>query len=107
MDFYMYHGRLKDHGRATDLDGNEIDDWGFDGPRLHGVVGFHCTYGVYGFWNLWFATEADRATAQKLTGWDEWEDKALTVKFTKGNDMVCIWNQERSRHEYFGDWGII
>lgn len=106
MDFYMYHGRVGDNGPPTDTEGNEVDGWGFDGPRLPGVIGFHCTYGAEGHWNLWFESNAARDAARALTGWEVWEDNALTVTFNSDNSMVRIWNPARNRFEYFGDWGI-
>lgn len=106
MDFYMYHGRLDPDGGPSDEDGNCIDNWGFEGPRLAGVTGFHCTYGVDGHWNLWFDKPTSADIAEALTGWDRWEDCALTVAFSTDNSLVSIFNTAKQRAEYFGDWGI-
>lgn len=106
MDFYMLHGRLSAEGGPTDTDGVEIDDWGFDGPRLAGVNGFHCTYGIDGYWNLFFTDPEAADAAAALTGWEKWEDNALTVAFSPDNDLVQIHNPTTDRAEYFGDWGI-
>lgn len=106
MDFYMYHGRLTDKGGPTDVEGNPIDDWGFEGPRLHGCIGFHCTYGVNGHFNVFFEDKAARDAAFEQTGWQAWQDNALTARFSKDDDLLMAWNAARKRWEYFGDWGI-
>lgn len=106
MDFYMHHGRTAPDGKPTDYQGNPVDDWGFDGPRLHGCTGFHCTYGVDGHFNVFFESTAARDAAIKQTGWPEWEETSLTALFSDDNSLLKIWNAERGRIDYFGDWGI-
>ena len=109
MVFYMTHGRV-DNGPPQSLakDGTAtvIDDWGFDGPRLPGVIGFHCTYGVDGYWNLYFDTPQHVALAQAATGWQTWHDLVLTVEFSDDNSLVKIRDPVFDRYHYFGDWGI-
>jgi hypothetical protein len=106
MDFYMYHGRLSEDGGATTAEGEPIDDWGFEGPRLQGCIGFHCTYGVDGHFNVFFADKAARDAAFEQTGWKVWEDNALTAEFSSRSDLIKAWNPGRNRWEYFGDWGL-
>lgn len=106
MNLYIYHGRLSEKGGPTDVDGNPIDDWGFEGPTLKECIGFHCTYGVDGRFNVFFASKAARDAAKEQTGWPTWEHKSLTALFSADNDLLKIWNANRGRVEYFGDWGI-
>lgn len=104
MHLYIYHGRLSPKSGPTDEDGNERDDWGFYGPKLEGVTGFHTTYFDQGHFNVYFENKAARDAAFELTGWELWDDNALTVAIDDG----CLkrWNKERRRWEYFGDWGM-
>jgi hypothetical protein len=104
MDLYMSHGRLNPNGTGSDIYGVEIDDWGFEGPRLHGVIGFHCTYGLDGTFAVYFESAEACEAAQALTGWDWWDDRALLLQTEE--DCVRIYNNERKRFEYFGDWGM-
>lgn len=110
MDFYMYHGRIAPDAPPQRLDedgtAHAVDDWGFDGPRLSGVIGFHCTYGTSGHWNLYFESKEATDVAQGITGWERWDEDALTVDFSPDNDMVCIRDLTYNRPHYFGDWGI-
>lgn len=106
MKFYMNHGRTES-GPPTDVDGNVVDDWGFDGPTLEGVTGFHCTYGLGGTFTVYFATASAAAAAREKTGWREWDENALTAAFNTDSDLLQIWNPERERVEYFGDWGVM
>lgn len=106
MDFYMYHGRLSESDGATDTEGQPIDGWGFEGPRLEKCIGFHCTYGAEGHFNVFFEDTAARNAAQELTGWPVWNDKALIAQFSSDYTLLKILEPKRFRLEYFGDWGI-
>lgn len=114
MDFYMYHGRTDPKGKPQSVrrqNGQTTyhdveNDWGFDGPRLEGVIGFHCTYGVNGEWNLYFENDSAALEASKLTGWRDIGGSGLTVQFSEDNDMVVIRDLESGKKHYFGDWGI-
>ena len=113
MDFYMYHGRTDPTGppqaivRAGDkVEYVDIDDWGFEGPRLKGVIGFHCTYGTSGHWNLWFKSDRAADEAHWLTGWERWDDRALTARFSSDGSLLRINDPAYPRAHYFGDWGI-
>ena len=102
----MHHGRVSEDSGPTTVDGTPVDDWGFDGPRLKRCIGFHCTYGVVGHFNVWFEDKAARDAAFLETGWEVWDDAALTADFSKANDLIKVWNAKRNRWEYFGDWGV-
>jgi len=104
MNLYIYHGRLAPNGGATDIEGNEVDDWGFEGPTLENCVGFHTTYFNEGHFNVYFADEVARKAAQAKTGWKDWDETALTVEMEDG--CLRLFNSERQRTEYFGDWGM-
>ena len=120
MDFYMHHGRTDPDGapqslvrykdESTDqgvrIEYIDIDDWGFEGPRLTGVIGFHCTYGVDGNWNLYFEDKRSADEAQHVTGWHRWDECALTARFSEDNSLLRIDDPEYSVPHYFGDWGI-
>lgn len=101
----MFHGRLSYAGGATDEEGKELDDWGFTGPELLDVVGFHVTYGDM---RVYFKNQAARDRAKEQTGWDfGFDEKDLDVPFPKSGDCLRIWNKARERYEYFGDWDFI
>lgn len=111
MNFYMHHGRTDPDGLPQVLgeDGTprDVDDWGFEGPRLSGVIGFHSTYGSQGHWNLWFDEPTSADIAHALTGWEFWDDCALTVRFSPDDSLVAIRDAAYNRDHYFADWGII
>lgn len=113
MDFYMHHGRTNPDGAAQQkviysdrVEYLDVDDWGFEGPRLKGVIGFHCTYGVQGNWNLWFEDSSSADEAARVTGWEFFDNNALTVKFSEDNSTVKITDPDSGAFEFFGDWGI-
>lgn len=106
MDFYMHHGRLNPDGGGSDEEGKEIDDWGFEGPRLKDCIGFHCTYGADGHFNVFFKDANAAETAQRLTGWSKWDDNALTAEYFRDGSLLRIYNRLLGRVEFFGDWGI-
>jgi hypothetical protein len=98
----IVHGRLDPYGPATDLEGNEIEDWGFDGPRLEGVCGISFTYNTF---SLTFVDEESYKRAKALAGWkDGVGGQDLEMEFV--GDCLQVWNEERGRHEYFGDWSL-
>lgn len=98
----IVHGRLDPNGGASDVEGNLIDDWGFDGPRLEGVIGISFTYNTY---SLAFVDKAACDKALALTGWGYGvHEHTLEMRFEE--DCLSIWNAERQRHEYFGDWSL-
>ena len=85
------------HGRN---DPNEVmSDWGFNGPTLYGVVAVHFTYGVP---NVYFESVATAVAARAATGWEYWDDDALTM--TIAQDMVTT--TEDNKACYYGDWEL-
>ena len=106
MDFYMHHGRTNPEGGPTTIEGEPVDDWGFEGPRLERCIGFHCTYGAQGHFNVFFEDWQARAIAQAQTGWEKWEDDALTAQFANDGALMVIKDRKSGRTFYFGDWGI-
>lgn len=100
MKFAIYHGRLSYKTGPTDIDGNPVDDWGFDGPVLEGVKALDFTYGQY---ELLFISEEAKQKAKKQTGWlDGVHEHSLRIRFR--DDCVSVTNYERKRREYFGDF---
>ena len=93
FELYLTHGR-----KSIDQD---MEDWGFEGPRLQGVVGTHTAYGNT---TIWFATPKDVAAAKALTGWENWDVEALVLPYVE--DCVKVRDVDGS-DAYFGDWGII
>lgn len=102
LELYLIHGRLDPS--------EDMSDWGFDGPRLTGVVGVASTYGSM---RIVFKDEDAADAAQLITGWDRFEYDQLTVRYLQ--DMVSIANYSgvgndgkpfTNREALFGDWGI-
>jgi hypothetical protein len=104
VNLYIYHGRLSPNGGATDVEGNEVDDWGFEGPTLKGCVGFHSAYFNEGHFTVYFESEEARRVAEAITGWKPWDETGLTVVVNDG--CLHLFNAKRQRYEYFGDWGL-
>ena len=100
--FHIMHGRLSPNTGGTDLDGKEVDDWGFEGPELPGVVGIDYTYGTHA---LCFVDDAAKDRALALTGWTEGV-RECSLEIDYEDDCLRLWNAERQRHEYFGDWAL-
>lgn len=96
------HGRLYPNTGGTDLEGHEVDDWGFDGPTLLDCTGIAWTYGEMRFC---FTNEDAAMAARLLTGWDLGHDvDQLTPEFESG--CLKLRCAERERFEYFGDWDL-
>jgi hypothetical protein len=93
MELYLSHGR-----KTPD---EQLSDWGDNGPRLQGCIGLHQTYGHEA--NVYFTDNAAMLAAKALTGWEEWDDNALTMRWHE--DMVHT--QCNGVSMYYGDWGII
>jgi hypothetical protein len=111
MILHLYHGRLKPDQGGTDLEGNECDDWGFEGPKIEGIQALDFTYGEF---QIVFPDD-DPEEGKRLinvangqTGWGEGHHEfSLIIQFAgEGNDLIRIYNTERMRHEYFGDWWL-
>ncbi|MBD2745903.1 hypothetical protein IC232_04240 [Microvirga sp. BT688] len=103
QELYLLHGR-------TRLE-EDMEDWGFNGPRLQGVDGIHVTYGNI---NVHFAGDAYLLAAQQLTGWDRFGDTALTVRMAEDCVEVRGFNGHDNDNTpltdatvYFGDWGLM
>lgn len=83
------------HGREDPE--QDMNDWGFAGPTVEGIAWTHTTYDtrlVIGF----FTKEAcDRA--QKITGWEYCDDKALEA-FYHGDVL-------KAGEHYYGDWEFV
>lgn len=102
MILHLYHGRLTHDGPATDTEGNEVDDWGFEGPKLLGVKSLVWTYGNIAV--LFIDHEAYKE-AEAQTKWiDAPFDNSLVVSAHK--DTVRTFNTARVRYEFFGDWSL-
>lgn len=96
----IWHGRLDPKTGGTDEDGNAIEGWGFDGPFLFRVSGITYTYGDVHFH---FEDAEACAAAKAKTGWkDAPFENALEAEFEE--DCVRIFNTERNRKEFFGDF---
>ncbi|WP_342361386.1 hypothetical protein [Terrarubrum flagellatum] len=91
-ELYLKHGRA-----SLDVD---MDDWGPDGPRLQNVTGLHQTYDQQPI--IIFATQADAANAQALTGWQRWDDDRLMM----AREGDCIVGVKDGVKTFYGDWGL-
>lgn len=92
MDLYLYHGR-----KAKD---EQLEDWGFEGPVLHEVKGFHCTY--LQTYRVVFNNEAAMEAAKALTGRRSWDTHALEMSLEE--DMVKT--EVADIASWYGDWGF-
>lgn len=102
MRLRIWHGRLDPDSGPTDILGNEVDDWGFEGPELDHVTGISYTYGNN---FVHFLDEPACVLAQVLTGWSKApHEHALVMQFQ--SDCLRLFNGARQRHEFFGDWDL-
>lgn len=95
LDFLLIHGR---HDPDEDM-----QDWGFNGPRLHGVEALHVVYQTSFILHFTDSASADKAHAQ--TGWEFWDDNALELQFhqdmLKVHPIACD-----GPMAYYGDWEL-
>lgn len=96
MELYLHHGR-----KTVD---ESLDDWGPNGPTLKGVKGIHQTYGNGP--NVFFKSRNYMILAKALTGWEEWDDNALTMRWAPNNEGL-VEVRDGSNTIFYGDWGII
>lgn len=102
MILFLYHGRTRPEGPATDVDGNQVDNWGFEGPAINDIKYVDFTYGCL---SICFDTAEHFQLAQRTTGWRNGNsDWSLTLDFSPSDGLVMTWNTERQRSEYFGDF---
>lgn len=94
MELYLHHGR-KTPGEA-------LEDWGPSGPRLVGVIGIHQTYGNAA--NVFFVDGAACEAAHKMTGWETWDENALTMRWEE--DCVVVIGADGVKM-FYGDWGLM
>lgn len=94
LDLVLLHGRR---------DPNEdMDDWGFSGPTLQGVVWTHWTYGSM---NVAFATPELAKEAEKQTGWNWVDDNVLEMGLLDDLVVTCG-NSGHDDPEYYGDFEL-
>lgn len=94
LKLYLHHGRKTPN--------EKLEDWGPDGPVLKNVVGVHQTYGNGP--NIYFANRQAMLAAQELTGWTEWDDNALIMKWE--GDLVEV-KEFSGSPMFYADWGLI
>lgn len=92
MQLHLYHGR--DDANA------DLEDWGFDGPTLHGVQQLLWTYGhPY----IIFIDDTQRDAAAALTGWKEGvHEHSLELQLF--GDLVATQLPEGDK--FYGDWTL-
>lgn len=104
MKLHLYHGRIDPRTGPTDIDGNEIEDWGFDGPTLKGIESIDFTYGNV---SVVFKTPEALDAARIKTEWqDGVHELSLQIEYSTDGDCVQAHNNARKRAEYFGDYVI-
>lgn len=104
MKLHLYNGRLDPSTGPTDIDGNEIEDWGFEGPTLEGIEAIDFTYGNT---CVVFKTPEAYDAARDATGWGEGvRELSLEIQYNADGDCVRARNAERDRVEYFGDYTL-
>lgn len=82
------------HGR--DDPEREMDDMGYSGPIITGIKAIHVTYMME--INIYFGDQTAAVAAQKATGWDWWDENALSVRMHK--DLICM------DGKFYGDWEL-
>lgn len=87
------------HGRY-DVD-QEMDDWGFRGPHIEGIVALHATYLTT--FAVWFLDKEAAEKARAMTGWKEWDENALEMRFNK--DLLVAKDID-GQTAYYGDWEL-
>lgn len=83
-------------GRTTPDE--ELDDWGFDGPTLHGVYSVVQRYRTRT--TVKFVSKAATEVARLLTGWRRWDDDVLEIQWQ--DDLIEIVEPD-GRRRYFAD----
>jgi len=90
------------HGRKTPDE--DLDDWGFQGPTLVGVVAVHVTY--LSTWRVIFDRASDAAAAQNVTGWKYFAATGGTeLEMEFHEDLVYV-HGGGFMDGYFGDWSL-
>lgn len=89
------------HGRFDP--GKQMEDWGFAGPTLTGIVALHVTY--MATLVLYFTDHHAAQRAHALTGWPHWDDTALELMFHDDLLMVRPISLDRPA-AYYGDWEL-
>jgi hypothetical protein len=84
----LYHGRT---ARAE-----EMDDWGFDGPRLEGVDWLTATY--MDLFRVKFKDYESFNAARAATGWKSWD--VLTLEMETKDGLVV------ANGKFYGDWSL-
>ena len=102
MILHLYNGRLRYDGPRTDVDGNEVDDWGFEGPQIPGVKGVVWTYGNIAFL---FEDEGAYKNAKRVTRWPD-APFHHSLQLHVDADVIRTFNPDRVRFEFFGDWSL-
>lgn len=82
------------HGRQTPCE--DLDDWGFEGPTIENV---NSITGTYGEMYVHFDNEEQLNIAHKQTGWENFGNYALVVRFFE--DLV------HTIDGFYGDWELI
>lgn len=88
FQLYLFHGRTHPE--------ENLDDWGFEGPTLKGVLYVHVTY--MQTLTVGFNNKENFQKALTETGWRVWDD--LTLEMSIVDDLV------QTEDGYFGDWEL-
>lgn len=86
------------HGRRDP--NQDMEDWGFDGPIIDGIIAVHSTYGSK---NVFFATNEAAEKAHRVTGWPFFDNNALEMRFQDG--MLLLTPADASA-AWYGDWEL-
>jgi hypothetical protein len=95
FDLYLHHGR--------DDPAADMDEFGYEGPRLSGVVGIHETYSTH--LHVIFSSPKAADEAEAATGWERWDTDRLCAPLIDG--LVRCGTGGAGALSYFGDWGLI
>lgn len=80
------------HGRHNPDE--EMNDWGFDGPSIPGVVAIAATY--QNNFRLIFGSAEAYQEAKNITGWPDWDENSLEMQFF--DDLLLVGGK------FYGDW---
>jgi hypothetical protein len=98
LELHLFHGRKEPN--------EEMDDWGFSGPTITGIVSMHGTYDEL---RVRFDTTEDVLAAHQKMGWTG-SSSGMPPTFNRDmeliiptyEDMVVTW--ENGEKNYYGDW---
>ena len=91
MKLTLFHGRYHPD--------EYMNDWGFEGPTLEGIISIHGTYTAH--LKIFFKNHKSYIEAQQLTGWHKWDENALEARYDS-EMLITLTNPP----VWYGDFSI-